>query len=395
MKKKTNLPKLRFPEFESEWEIKKLGDITDISKLAGFEYTKHVIYQDTGKIIALRALNIKNNGLDLTEVKYIDRSDFSKLHRSKLFIGDLMFTYIGANIGDVALIDENDRYYLAPNVARIRSRSNWLIYYFLLQYFNIPTFLKQEIHGYIASSSQPALSMESIRKFQIKTPSLSEQSKISSFLISIDNKINQLKKKKSLLEQYKKGVTQLLFSQKMRFKDEVGNDFEDWQVILLGECLDYIQPTKYLVSSTEYHPSYYTPVLTAGKTFLLGYTNETNGIFDDGLPVIIFDDFTTATQFVDFPFKAKSSAMKILKACPNVNIRFMYEAMQNLNYEIGGHERHWISKFSQLELLIPSLAEQTKIANFLTSLDDKITQCNIQINKMDLWKKGLLQQMFV
>ena len=162
-------------------------------------------------------------------------------------------------------------------------------------------------------------------------------------------------------------LAQKIFTQQLRFKDDNGNDFPDWEVKKLGECLDYIQPTKYLVSSTEYDNSYKTPVLTAGKTFILGYTNETNGIFENNLPIIIFDDFTTATQFVDFPFKAKSSAMKILAATKGVHIKFIFEAMQFMNYEVGGHERHWISKFAPIEILIPSLDEQIKIANFLSS----------------------------
>jgi len=230
---------------------------------------------------------------------------------------------------------------------------------------------------------------------EVTIPEITEQTKIASFLTAVDNKLSQLKRKKELLEHYKKGVMQKLFSQELRFKDENGEDYPEWEEKPLGECLGYIQPTNYLVSSTEYDDSFNIPVLTAGKTFILGYTNETTGIFKDNLPVIIFDDFTTATQFVDFPFKAKSSAMKILIANKNVNIKFMYEAMQILDYEIGGHERHWISKFSQLNLLIPTLKEQTKIANFLSAIDEKIQYNNQQIAKMESWKKGLLQQMFV
>src|SRR5690606_32258915 len=106
------------------------------------------------------------------------------------------------------------------------------------------------------------------------------------------------------------------------------------------------------------------PVLTAGKTFILGYTNEQHGIFKKDLPVIIFDDFTTATQFVDFPFKAKSSAMKILSAKPGSHIKFMYELMKMLRYEVGGHERHWISEFASMPVLIPQdPKEQQKIAD--------------------------------
>jgi type I restriction enzyme S subunit len=149
------------------------------------------------------------------------------------------------------------------------------------------------------------------------------------------------------------------------------------------------------VSSTEYDNRYETPVLTAGKTFILGYTDETKGIFKSPLPVIIFDDFTTATQFVDFPFKAKSSAMKILIAKENMNIKFMFEAMRMMNYEIGGHERHWISKFSPKSILIPSYAEQTKIANFLSAIDDKIMKVAEALEATQQWKKGLLQKLFI
>ena len=99
-------------------------------------------------------------------------------------------------------------------------------------------------------------------------------------------------------------MMQKIFNQEIRFKDDNGEDFGDWEEKSLGECLDYEQPTNYIVESTEYNNDYKTPVLTAGKTFILGYTNEENGVFQtDNLPVIIFDDFTTATQFVDFPFK--------------------------------------------------------------------------------------------
>jgi type I restriction enzyme S subunit len=242
---------------------------------------------------------------------------------------------------------------------------------------------------------------EYIRTFA-NFPSLPEQNRIASFLTAVDDKLTQLKQKKTLLEQYKKGVMQKIFSQQIRFRpalsevDGVDNDkdYSDWEEKKLGECLEYEQPTNYLVSSIEYNDNYETPVVTAGKTFILGYTDETTGIFNNNLPVIIFDDFTTATQFVNFPFKAKSSAMKILKPKMGTNIKFIYEAMQMINYDIGGHGRHWISVFADMEILIPSLSEQTKIANFLSAIDDKINHTSTQLEKMQQWKKGLLQQMF-
>ena len=187
---------------------------------------------------------------------------------------------------------------------------------------------------------------------------------------------------------------QQLFSQELRFKNNNGEDYPDWESKTLGEVLDYEQPIKYLVTSTEYNDSYKTPVLTAGKTFILGYTNELEGVFNQGLPVIIFDDFTTAIKFVDFPFKAKSSAMKILIPKEKENLNFVYEAMQQIEFIRGGHERHWISKYSLIEIPYPSLSEQTQIANFLTAIDEKIEKINQQITNTQTFKKGLLQQMF-
>ena len=199
---------------------------------------------------------------------------------------------------------------------------------------------------------------------------------------------------------------QKIFNQEIRFSPkgtssqaqgdaDDGSEFCDWEEKKLGDILDYIQPTKYLVKDTEYNDSYTIPVLTAGKTFILGYTNETDGVFENNLPVIIFDDFTTANKFVNFPFKAKSSAMKILVPKNNNNIKFIYEAMQMIKYEVGGHERHWISKFSFLNIFIPCIEEQTKIANFLSSIDSKIEKVKKQLNSTKEFKKALLQQMFV
>ncbi len=181
---------------------------------------------------------------------------------------------------------------------------------------------------------------------------------------------------------------------KLRFKDDKGKEYPGWEEKKLDDCLDYVQPTQFLVKNSTYDDRYKTPVLTAGKTFILGYTNESQGIFSDNLPVIIFDDFTTSTKFVDFPFKAKSSAMKILLPRENSNIRFFHEAMQMIKYEVGEHKRHYISIFSKFNITTPSLKEQQKIADCLTSIDDLITAQTQKIDTLKAHKKGLMQQLF-
>ena len=129
----------------------------------------------------------------------------------------------------------------------------------------------------------------------------------------------------------------------------------------LGELLFYEQPGAYIVESTDYNDSYPTPVLTAGKSFILGYTNETTGVFDE-LPVIIFDDFTTATQFVNFPFKVKSSAMKILHVNTELVLpKYIYYRLQIIHFDHSTHKRYWIQQYSKIKVEIPPLDEQKRI----------------------------------
>ena len=181
-------PEIRFAGFTDDWEQRKLGEIADVTKLAGFEFTEHVIYSDEGDIIALRGLNIKNGQLVLDDVKYIDGSNFSKLMRSKLYANDILFTYVGT-VGEVAIIDENNRYYLAPNVSRIRMKSDDFSKY-IAQYMRTEMFYRKVIFPLIATSSQPALSMENIRKFKIFLPAnKKEQMQIAEYFDRLDHLI--------------------------------------------------------------------------------------------------------------------------------------------------------------------------------------------------------------
>ncbi len=167
-----------------------------------------------------------------------------------------------------------------------------------------------------------------------------------------------------------------------------------WEKVKLGDVLNYEQPTKYIVKSDIYNESYSIPVLTAGKSFILGYTNETNGVFTN-LPVIIFDDFTTASKFVDFQFKVKSSAMKILKANEKVaDIKFLYYLLQKLNIDSEQHKRYWISKFSTLEVLLPPLAIQREIVEVIEMAENLIKNDQLFLNIYDELAKSIFVDMF-
>jgi type I restriction enzyme S subunit len=128
----------------------------------------------------------------------------------------------------------------------------------------------------------------------------------------------------------------------------------------LEDVLDYEQPQAYIVESTDYSDDYKTPVLTPGKSFVLGYTNETSGICNS-LPVIIFDDFTTESKYVDFPFKVKSSAMKILHARGEINLEYVAIFMSITRLVGDTHKRYWISEYSKIPIPIPPQNEQRRI----------------------------------
>ena len=209
-KKGSVIPEFRFNGFANAWEQRKLGDIADVTKLAGFEFTEHVVYSDEGNIIALRGLNIKNGQLILDDVKYIDGSNFSKLSRSKLFINDIMFTYVGT-VGEVAIIKENDRFYLAPNVSRIRVKSDDSPK-FISHYMRTDNFKNKVIFPLIATSSQPALSMENIRKFTINIPiNREEQDYLAKYFDSLDHLINLHQRKLDMLKKLKSACLSEMF----------------------------------------------------------------------------------------------------------------------------------------------------------------------------------------
>ena len=166
----------------------------------------------------------------------------------------------------------------------------------------------------------------------------------------------------------------------------------------LGELLPFEQPTAYIVKSTDYNDSYSTPVLTAGKSFILGKTNETDGIFDQ-LPVIIFDDFTTATQFVNFKFKVKSSAMKILHINTDLVIpKYIFYRLQTIQFDHSTHKRYWIQAYSKIRISIPALEEQQRIVvridELFSELDKAVDTLKTTKEQLEVDRQAVLKEIF-
>ena len=168
-----------------------LENIGDVTKLAGFEFSEYVNYSDEGNIIALRGLNVKNGHLILNDVKYVDNSDFSKLNRSKLYENDILYTYVGT-VGQVGLVDKNDKYYLAPNVARIRILDEKVNPKYVMHFLLTNEFKANQLDPLSGTSSMKNITMTNIRKFKIPVPSLDKQNRIVDILDKFDSLVNDI-----------------------------------------------------------------------------------------------------------------------------------------------------------------------------------------------------------
>ena len=170
------------------------------------------------------------------------------------------------------------------------------------------------------------------------------------------------------------------------------------QIIEIGKLLIYEQPSKYIVKSTEYDDYYAIPVLTAGKTFILGYTDETDNVFDK-LPVIIFDDFTTATKYVDFKFKVKSSAMKILHINQELVLpKYIFYRLQTINIDHSTHKRYWIQQYSKIKITIPTIPEQERIVKqieeAMSQLDSAVATLKKTKQQLEIYRQAVLKEVF-
>ena len=243
------------------------------------------------------------------------------------------------------------------------------------------------LNQYATATAQPGLSVAVINDVCIPIPPQKEQERISKEIEHWFALIDQIEQGKAdlqtIIKQAKAKILDLAIHGKLVPQDpndepaiellkRINPDFipcdnghytqlpEGWAVCRLEQITNYEQPTAYIVNSTTYDDSYSTPVLTAGKSFIIGYTNETAGIYSN-LPCIIFDDFTTDSKKVNFPFKVKSSAMKILKIHTDIEVDYVAMFMSITKLVGGTHKRYWISEYSKLEIPIPPKAEQKRI----------------------------------
>ena len=251
----------------------------------------------------------------------------------------------------------------------------------------------KEIRAMSGSEGRSGLNLKMIKSIEVVLPDLGTQKKIVTKIKALENAISLTDQLLTQTELLKKGFISQLLARKSKLFTHNPYDTK-WRAVQLGDILEYEQPTKYIVDGTNYHSSNQLPVLTAGKTFVLGYTDEKEGVFEEGLPVIIFDDFTTDMKYVDFPFKIKSSAMKILKGKQKGNnIKLIYELMKGLSFSPANHKRHWISEYQNLFIELPDPDEQERIAEIIDQFDKQaLVNKRLKDKQIEL-KRGLTKEL--
>ncbi|ELA09471.1 type I restriction enzyme subunit S [Moraxella macacae 0408225] len=315
-------------------------------------------YWENGTIAWFRMEDIRENGRILNSA--IQMVNEKGVKGGKLFPKNSIIIATTATIGEHALVTtpylSNQQF---TNLSIKKEYVNKFDIRFIFYYcFELGKWCKNNTRA----SNFPIVDMNGFKQFKFPIPPLDVQNEIVKILDKFTALNSELIKELIL----RKKQYQYYRDKLLSFGDEV-----EWRS--LGDVANYEQPTKYLVKSTVYNDNYKTPVLTAGKTFILGFTDETNGIYKASEnPVIIFDDFTTANKWVDFDFKAKSSAMKMITSKDETQylLKFIYYWLNTLPQENNtDHKRQWISNFANKKIPIPPIATQQKIVSILDKFE--------------------------
>ena len=397
MTEQAKVPAIRFAGFTDPWEQRKLGDVA-----SSFDYGLNAAateYDGQNKYLRITDIDDETHEFSKSDLT-TPLADLAMSADYLLKEGDLLFARTGASVGKTYLYRQFDgMVYFAGFLIRARIGEG------ADPEFAYQATLTDAYKKYVAITSQrsgqPGVNAQEYADYQLMLPSKTEQQQIGMTLRSLDDLITLHQRKYDKLVIFKKSMLEKMFPKDGESVPEIrfAGFTDPWEQRKLGELFDYEQPQPYIVRGTEYDDSFPTPVLTAGQSFVLGYTNEKQGIkmASPEHPVIIFDDFTTSSHFVDFPFKVKSSAIKLLTLRDkNEDIHFAYQVLQNIAYTPVSHERHWISKFATFATLMPECkSEMQAIGHFMSNLDGLITLHQRKLELLQDIKKSLLDKMFV
>ena len=382
-----SVPQLRFQEFEDNWNKVKLKEVS-IKITDGTHDTPKTVQEG---IPYLTAVNIKDGYIDYDNSSFLSTEDHNKIfNRCNPEKGDLLLVNIGAGTATCA-INSVDYEFSLKNVALVKPNKSLINENFLEQTQRKER--KKLFHRLTSGGAQPFLALKEIGKLKLTLPTLPEQQKIATFLSSVDTKLQQLSKKKSLLADYKKGVMQKIFSQELRFKDAKGNNYPDWEEKKLGE----------VSTKKSSNISANAIVENVGNYKLYGASGFLKGVdfYREESPFIsiVKDGAGVGRVLLCEPFSSVLGTLDVIKPTKGNNLYFIYTLLQRIpfvKYTIGSTIPHiYFKDYSNEKVGVPKFEEQQKIVTFLSALDVKISTVNTQINNTQAFKKGLLQQMFV
>jgi len=386
-----SVPKLRFPEFSGNWEKKKLGEVTVINP-SNKKLPYKFVYVDLESV---------ENG-ELKKENLLNAEDAPSRAQRVLMENDVLFQMVRPYQMNNLFFNKIGDYVASTGYAQIRTKQNSK---YIFHYLHFQKFVDKVIER-CTGTSYPAINSTDLSNIEISFPTLPEQTKIATFLTAVDEKLTALKQKKTLLEQYKKGVMQQLFSQEIRFKDDNGNDFADWEEKKLGEIGTFYSGGTPLTTKRQYFGGK-IPFIRSGE-INSSYTEQfitEEGLKNSSAKMVEVGDIlyalygaTSGEVGISKINGAINQAVLCIKS--NENHFFIYSFLifekENITKTFlqGGQGNLSADIVKKLSISIPCLKEQTKIANFLSAIDEKINHCQSQITHTAVWKKGLLQQMF-
>lgn len=385
-----------------------LGERTYVTKLAGFEYTKHFDYSIGGEVIALRSLNIRNGSLDLSDIHTIPRDVSNALPRSQLKKGDIVLGYVGSKLGNLALIDLDNTYHLAPNVALIRA-SDEIDSRYLLQYMQGPYF-QSRLWAFASSTGQPALSMGNIRNLPVPILPIEKQRKVAEILSIWDKAIATTEKLIANSEAKKKALMQKLLTGKNRLRGFDG----EWKSARLDVLFKFKKGqgiSKQAVCEEGAHSCIlYGELYTRYGEIIDEVASRTNS--NDGVPSVSGDllipastttsgiDLANVTAIGESGVKLGGDINILRMKKPNVSASFFAHYLTHvMKHDIASRAQGitiihlYAAHLKDLEVQLPSLAEQEKISDVILTAAKEINSQKEKLQKLKSEKAALMQQL--
>lgn len=393
-----NVPKLRFKEFSGEWDRYYISDITTKVGSGSTPKGGQQVYQSTG-VPFIRSQNVNNDRLILSDVTYISDTIHNQMKGSWVKPLDILLNITGASIGRSCVVPLDFQIGNVNQHVCIIRLNDQFSSNFIQSYLSSDRGQEKVLSSQVGGGRE-GLNFQAIRKFELAIPLIPEQTKIASFLTAIDDKIAQLTQKHELLSQYKKGVMQQIFSQQLRFKDDNGEEFGEWDEVTIGDFFTVTRGQVLAANQTKENKDkeYFYPVYSSQtkKNGLMGYYYSY--LYEDAITWTTDGANAGDVKFRSGKFYCTNVCGVLLsnKGLANQCVAEILNTITHKYVSYVGNPKLMNNVMASISIRIPSeITEQTKIANFLSSIDQKIEQAAAQLDAAKQYKRGLLQQMFV